>query len=167
MPKNKSDADTLNIDRYKSPPTEFPKTEATKQRWLDIYYEYAKGIYTTKDVADKYKLHINSVTPIIKWAVHFLKKEIDPDAYKQIMEDRIVVSLKELHQDKKKCTNMKDKMYVTREIRLHNRLMGEILSILRNKEERGDGKVQVNVQINQLDRGTGVEVNAKKKKDND
>jgi len=162
--KGQNQADTRDITSYRSSALETPKSDATKRKWLNIYYDYANNALTEMQLAEQYGLCYSSVSKIIKWAVHHLHKEQDPKVYKAIILDRLRHRQQELDQLKKEATETRDKVLTYREQRLNDRLIAQVQSIL-SKDTDDSGNVQVNVQINNLDKPKTVEAKVNKKSD--
>lgn len=146
----------LSKSRYESKVVEKPKNESTAKRWLEVYYDYATGSLTEKECAQKYGLTIQWVSKIIKWAVYHLDIDADNTIYKQILLDRFRKRTQYLDNALKRAEKkgIKEEMSVIRELRLQDKLIAQMQSVLA-KESEGKGDVQVNVQINQLNRRKG------------
>jgi len=145
----------LTVEGYKTPVELDPRTPATRQKYMNMYQEYVEDALTLKQLSERHGHDLSHCGKIIKWAVHEIQKMVDPQAFKQIMQDRTKLRIQELREQLKTCKKTRDKATIYREIRLNDRMLAQVQGIL-NEKKAGDGKVQVNVQINELKRGEGV-----------
>lgn len=139
-------SDSQSVDKYKGNFLLDPKSEALKQKYLDIYERYAQGALTQAQVAKEYGMTREHTCQIIKWAVHYLD-EVDPisaEKERRAIIDRSKRRLQNIDGDLD-CTNIaKDKAYLYREARMNDHLIGKVSGALNdNKVNIDNRKIQV------------------------
>ena len=131
-------AEFANIEKYKTKTfKDIPKTEATKQKWLKIYTDYAQGAFTERQLAEKYNLEPTYVSRVIKWCVFYLNKKTDPKTYRQILLDRLRVRNQTLEKylkgdERIKPSEIRDITLLMKELRLNDKLIAQVQGILKD-----------------------------------
>lgn len=160
-PQKGSRAYTISADKYKTPPDFYPKNEETKRRYLKIYDEYAVELKTQQELADKYGVCQQMISDIVKWAVIHINKtipKVDVEAKRDAIVERIRRRARKMEDDLNTTDLVKERSYIYRELRLHDRIMGELEGVI---QRPGTVSIQDNKKITvvtqQLNRRKGVD----------
>lgn len=151
-----SDIKDIRIDKYNSKNILQPKSEADKNKYMNIYIEYISNKCTEIDLAKKYDYSIVHISRIIKWAA-FQMGEQDPSTDLRALVDSISLRIKHIQNeiDTSKDIEAKTKLWNVQLKceRLKSQLQGLVSSAL---IDMSNNSKTVNVQMNpELNRRSG------------
>jgi len=154
-----------NINKIDLPDSkiELNPTDPNKiRKFLNMYFDYIDNHMSTKDLSEKYNYNPDYVSRILKWAVKYTTTGLSNGEYKDVMIERINGIIRKLDSLIDKTKGTQRLMPLLREKRLNEMFLSKLMDIHSDIEGK-DKKLQINVQINQLDKDTSTIDNVKVK----